>query len=125
MSTKTRHVYLLNGKRLHQIAELASDLLDAPFALINLVHHDHLKVKARVGLDAERVPRNVAFCSHTIMSSNVFVVEDLKADERFAGNPLVVGEAEIRFYHPGAPLRSSSGHNVGSVCVLDTAPRSR
>ena len=107
---------------LQQVAELARDLLDVPIALINLVHNDHLRVKAKVGLEAERVPRDIGFCSNTIMGSDVFVVEDLKADARFADNPLVVGEAGFQFY-AGAPLRSSSGHNVGTVCVLDTAPR--
>ena len=49
------------------------------------------------------------------------MVEDVARDTRFANNPFLV-ENGIRFY-AGAPLRTSSGHAIGSLCVIDTAPR--
>ena len=53
---------------------------------------------------------------------NMLVIEDVAKDPRFANNPFLI-ENGIRFY-AGAPLRSSSGFAIGSLCVIDTKPRS-
>ena len=52
----------------------------------------------------------------------MLVVEDIAKDERFANNPFLL-EKGIRFY-AGAPLRTSSNCVLGSLCVIDTKPRS-
>jgi GAF domain-containing protein len=51
----------------------------------------------------------------------VLVIEDVTKDPRFAGNPLLL-EKGIRFY-AGAPLRTAAGLILGSLCVIDTKPR--
>jgi diguanylate cyclase (GGDEF)-like protein len=50
------------------------------------------------------------------------IVPDALLDPRFAENPLVTGDPHIRFYM-GAPIRTPSGHNLGTVCAIDTVPR--
>lgn len=107
---------------LTHIVELASDLLDVPIALINLVYGDHLQVKARVGIDLETVPRQGSFCSHTILSSDGLVVPDTRNDERFARSEIVAGPSNVRFY-AGVPLSAPDGLNLGTLCVFDTEVR--
>ena len=104
------------------VARLAAGLFEAPIALVNLVGRDHLWIKARVGLDACEVPRGLGFCAHAIIGDDVVVVPDLSADPRFSGNPLVTGEAHLRFY-AGAPLATPHGRKIGTLCILDTEPR--
>ncbi|KAJ3853960.1 atypical/HisK protein kinase [Lentinula lateritia] len=50
------------------------------------------------------------------------VILDTLQDWRFANNPNVLNAPCIRFY-AGAPLRTQDGHNVGSLAVIDDAPR--
>ncbi|MCA9517437.1 MAG: GAF domain-containing protein, partial [Myxococcales bacterium] len=105
------------------LARLAARLLAAPIALVSLVDADRQWFKANVGLDGvTETPRDVAFCDHAIRGSEVLVVPDAAADPRFEANPLVTAAPGIRFY-AGAPLELEGGHRVGTLCVIDRAPR--
>ena len=106
-----------------RVARLAARLLDAPIALVSLVDEHRQWFKARVGLDACETHRDVSFCAHAIRTpGEPLVVPDATADERFRDNPLVTGPPHVRFY-AGAPIRDGAGHALGTVCVIDTAPR--
>ena len=105
------------------IARLASELCGTPVSLVTIVDGDRQWFKARLGTEVTETPREIAFCAHAIETpGTVMVVEDMTKDPRFANNPLVTGEPNIRFY-AGAPLVTASGHAVGTVCVLDVQPR--
>jgi len=104
------------------IATIASRLCDTPVGLVSLIDRERQWFKAKVGLDDSETPRNIAFCDHAIRGDVAMVVPDARADPRFADNPLVTGEAQIRFY-AGAPIIDEDGHALGTVCVIDTAPR--
>ncbi|HEY8383348.1 MAG TPA: PAS domain S-box protein [Microvirga sp.] len=104
------------------IAQIARRTFGVPIALISLVDEDRQWFKARCGLDASETPRGIAICAHAIMDDDLLVIEDLTRDARFADNPIVTGELHLRFY-AGAPLVIRSGIRVGTLCLLDTAPR--
>lgn len=104
------------------LVRLASHLLDAPIALISLVDANRQWFKARVGLDATQTPRDISFCGHAVFEREMLVVSDARLDPRFADNPLVEGDPEIRFY-AGAPLQLDDGHVLGTLCVIDRRPR--
>ncbi|MGV3555762.1 MAG: GAF domain-containing sensor histidine kinase [Croceibacterium sp.] len=107
---------------LDRIAQLAAQVLDVPIALVSIVQADNQCFPGASGLDVPGTPRDVAFCAHAILSSDVMVVPDAVADPRFAENPLVTGEPHIRFY-AGAPLVAAGGHRLGTLCAIDHRPR--
>jgi signal transduction histidine kinase/CheY-like chemotaxis protein len=105
-----------------EIVTIARALTGAETALISLVDAERQWFKARIGLEATETPRSMAFCNHTIREDRLLVTLDATQDPRFADNPLVTGAPFIRFY-AGAPIVTSDGHAIGSVCVLDRATR--
>jgi GAF domain-containing protein len=108
-------------RRLDVIVEFASSEFNVPIALISLVDRDRQWFKSRVGLDACETSRDVSFCGHAILSTDLLIIPDAANDERFADNPLVTGAPGIRFY-AGAPL-VCNGAAIGTLCIIDTKPR--
>jgi hypothetical protein len=105
-----------------RIAQLAQTLFRVPVAFVSLIDEERQWFKARCGIDLVGTPRDQAFCHYTILHDSVLVVPDARTHPTFAQNPLVTDEPHIRFY-AGAPLTITPGIRLGSLCIIDTKPR--
>jgi PAS domain S-box-containing protein len=112
----------LPEREFDELTQLASFICETPIALISLVDRDRQWFKARVGIDVEETSRDISFCAHVVASSQMLIVEDATQDIRFADNPFVLQEPKIRFY-AGAPLVTSDGFVLGTLCTIDLEPK--
>jgi EAL domain-containing protein (putative c-di-GMP-specific phosphodiesterase class I)/GGDEF domain-containing protein len=109
-------------ERFDRLTHLAQHLLEVPITLITLVDRDRQWFKSRQGLDIPEIPRDIAFCHSTIQLDELMEIPDARRDVRFRDNPLVTGPPYIRFY-AGQPLCLATGEKVGSLCIIETQPR--
>jgi GAF domain-containing protein len=89
-------------------------LFDAPIALVTLIDRERQWYKAHYGFDFSETSRDMGFCSHAILQNEPLVVNDALRDDRFADNPVVIGDPHVRFY-AGIPLHAADGARVGRV----------
>jgi diguanylate cyclase (GGDEF)-like protein/PAS domain S-box-containing protein len=108
--------------RLDRFIRLAVAAFRVPIALLSLIDRERQWFKSRVGLEHEEIPRSLAVCSHAIALDDMLVVPDTLQDERFTDHPHVTGAPGIRFY-AGQPLHSLDGQPLGTLCIIDTVPR--
>ena len=106
------------------IAGLASQICEAPVALVSLIDGERQWFKARVGMEACQTSLDQSVCAHAIGDPvpGIFQIADLTVDPRTHDNPLVTGAPHLRFY-AGAPLVTPEGQAIGTLCVLDQEPR--
>jgi len=123
--TSVRALDLLDTEpeeRFDRITRVATALFDVPMATITLVDERRQWFKSCQGTAGREDPRDASFCAHVVSRREPMIVVDTLNDDRFAHNPLVLGGPRIRFY-AGYPLTLDDGSCVGTLCLLDTRPR--
>jgi len=104
------------------VTDFLARICDAPIAALNLIDADRQFFKSEVGLGAVSSPLETSLCAHAILEDGLVEVPDTRRDPRFQANPQCTGDEAIRFY-AGAPLMAEDGLPIGSLCVIDTKPR--
>ncbi|MBB3019398.1 putative PurR-regulated permease PerM/GAF domain-containing protein [Microvirga lupini] len=123
-----QHLGLSGGhhRSFDNVAKRVAEAFGAPIALVSMITDEQQLMPGAQGLapdlnTSRQIPREESVCGHVVASDEVVVSEDVTKDPRFTDNPLVL-EKGIRFY-AGAPLRTSAGLVLGSLCVIDMEPR--
>ena len=110
-------------ERFDRLTRMAKRMFGVPIALVSFVDENRQWFKSCADLDVSETPRDISFCGHAILGNEVFIIPDATKDERFADNPLVLNEPNVRFY-AGCPLRYLNGSRLGTLCIIDRKPRS-
>lgn len=102
--------------------DLAKSIFLIPHACISLGLKGSEDLKVRIVGEIVEVPRQGSFCGTVMERSEILVVQNAIEDARFRDNPLVRDKMQIRFY-AGVPLHRGSDEPFGTLCVMDTIPR--
>jgi GAF domain-containing protein len=105
-----------------RVTRLAARLLGTPIAIVSIVYEDRIWFKSKYGLDVSQIDRAPGLCASAILHDEPWIVNDARNDPRTLANPLVASSFGLQFY-AGAPLRTHDGFNLGTLCVIDRAPR--
>lgn len=106
---------------LDTLVRVAQSAFGVETVLISLIDRDRQWFKARQGTEVSETPRDISFCSHTILQSGSLIVPDALKDPRFSDNPLVLAAPRVRLY-AGHPI-FINGFPIGSFCLLHPQPR--
>ncbi|WMJ68464.1 sensor domain-containing diguanylate cyclase [Stenotrophomonas sp. 24(2023)] len=110
-------------KSFDDLVVIAKALCGTTMGAVTLLDTERQWFKSIQGIDAAENLRSESMCGHAILTPHeIMVVEDALEDVRFHDNPVVVGDPHVRFY-AGAPLISSDGLPLGTLCVFDARPQ--
>jgi len=113
---------LLRAAVFDDISRMAAFICQTPISLISLIDTNRQWFLSQSGIGACETSREASFCAHALVGTEMLIIEDARTDARFARNAMVTGEPFIRFY-TGAPLLTSDGYALGTLCVVDCVPR--
>lgn len=106
------------------LARLAGELLGTPYALVTLVDDTRCFWKSAIGLEALPVRQNTAgesFCQYVIALDDAFLTGDARLDVRTQNNTTIASMGLVAW--AGHPIRNRDGEILGTLCVVDTVPR--
>ncbi|PQZ29822.1 GGDEF domain-containing protein [Ochrobactrum vermis] len=107
---------------LDTLVSLVKDVFGVSTSALNIVDEDWQRVAANAGEKVSSCPRELTACTFVVESGKLFVIENMVENDFFCAMPYVTGEPRFRFY-AGAPVSVENGLVVGSLCILDNAPR--
>jgi len=110
-------------KDFDDIVKLAAAICETEISVVNLIDAERQWFKAEVGLGVRETPLATSLCAHVILEEDFVEIPDTLEDPRMRDNPLCAGEPGLRFY-AGALLVAEDGLPLGTLCVLDSKPKS-
>lgn len=113
---------VLHEKRFMRLTRMARKLFNTNASYIALIDTDNQWIRAAQGKLPARTKRSEAFCNLTIMQDKTLVINNVHKHPRFSNSPLVNQPPYVKFY-AGCPIHSPSGEKLGTMSIIDTAPR--
>ena len=118
-----QHLSNLGEPFFNELVRLTAKLFAAPIALVSLVEERTVLFAGNVGLPgAERVARDISLCSVAILQEETTVFENLTEQPCTLTDPFLLRALHLNFY-AGHALRTTDGHAIGSLCVIDRRAR--
>jgi GAF domain-containing protein len=109
-------------ERFDKLTRAATLIFHVPISTLTIIDAQREWFKSCQGLAQKEGDRAISFCGHALVENEMLVVTDAAKDERFADNPMVIGDPHIRFY-AGVPIVGADGRRIGVFCIKDTKPR--
>ena len=110
-------------ERFDVLTKEAVKKLKVPMSMLSILDADREWYKSCAGSIQKEGARDVSFCGHALLASDIFIVGDTLKDERFKDNPMVINAPFVRFYAGIALHDKKSGQPIGVFCVKDIKPR--
>ncbi len=109
-----------------RFTRLATRLLGVPTAMVSLVDADRQVLLGAEGVpepwgELRETPLSHSFCQHVVDREGPLVVSDARTVPLLAGNK-AIDELQVVAY-AGMPLTTAAGHTLGSLCAIDSSPR--
>ncbi|SFJ57560.1 HWE histidine kinase domain-containing protein [Methylobacterium brachiatum] len=107
------------------LVRMARRACATPMALLGLAAGDRVRFQAGAGFEPGPYAPGSSLdglLGRIPDGPGLLVIPDLTTDPRTRADPLVVAGPGLRFY-AGAALQTESGERLGTLCVLDHAPR--
>lgn len=107
---------------LRRLAETAQKTFKVELAVVSLVNGDRLYYGNNTDVMPASVPLDLSFCRYTVAEEAPVIIPDVRADDRFADNPLI--DLSFMNFYAGYPLRATDGTVIGSFCLQGSRARS-
>lgn len=105
-----------------RIAGLVRLVFGVETSIVSMIDAHRQWYKASEGTRLSEVPVGESFCRFVIGGTEPMIVPDASQDDRFRDSPHVTGAGGVRFY-ASVPLTTDDGHNIGTICAIDSRPR--
>lgn len=108
-----------------EFVALTARIFSLPISLISVVEEDDVYYPANVGMPGnDQQPRAEAICSTAIALSRAVVYHDLALEQpHIPSEALQAAEANNLRFYAGALLRLPDQRPLGTLCIIDRAPR--
>lgn len=116
---------ILRSEGIHDadhIAQATSLALGAPIVIAALNERYRTWYRSSHGVSENLFDSLQAFCSSANLSDEVFAIADARLDPYFSREAAVTGSPNVVFF-AGTPLNDPDGKRLGSLCIIDSQPR--
>lgn len=110
-------------KEFDDVAEIAAHVAGTKMAYISFLDRTTLWFKSTYGFQATKVPRRQTYCHFVVADQKPIVIPDTMEETVYVPSARDEIGSQIRFY-VGVPIRAKSGAVLGTLCAVDTMPRS-
>ena len=104
-----------------RVLRIAVRLFSAPLAVAEFTDARLRWARSYVGAAESWTEREFAVCRHVLSSDETLVLDDLRSDTQFSGQPLKIAGVDARSCAT-TPIQGPAGEKIGVLCLFDHRP---